>query len=103
MPVRAGYEFEGWYIDQDYFDEFNFDLDSINEDTTLYAKWSIMPYNIEFVLNNGEENYIFYNGGVDSTGIEITISKDANIPIGLFTPYANAKIIVKCYMYYNKC
>ena len=40
----------------------------------------------------GENNYIFYNGGVDSTGIELTISASANIPVGLFKPYQNSNI-----------
>lgn len=38
-PVRAGYLFEGWYVDSDYTEVFDFDV-RISGNTTVYAKWS---------------------------------------------------------------
>ena len=58
--------------------------DCRNIENIYWASQSIGDY--------GENNYIFYNGGVDSTGIELTISAKANIPVGLFKPYQSANI-----------
>lgn len=42
QPLREGYTFEGWYLDQNY--ETRFDESMILEShTTLYAKWSPVP------------------------------------------------------------
>ena len=38
-PKRAGYEFGGWYSDQGFMNWWNFTLDVVTADTTLYAKW----------------------------------------------------------------
>lgn len=38
-PVRTGYAFDGWYLDQGYKQKAKFPL-TINEDTVLYAKWN---------------------------------------------------------------
>ncbi len=37
-PIRAGFAFEGWYIDEDYTTKWKFE-DGITSDMTLYAKW----------------------------------------------------------------
>nr|WP_249310476.1 InlB B-repeat-containing protein [Bacillus sp. FJAT-49736] len=37
-PIRAGYSFAGWYTDNTFQSEYNFDQE-ITKDTTLYAKW----------------------------------------------------------------
>ena len=39
-PTRAGYEFEGWYKDSNYTEPYNFDNDTVDADTTIYAKWN---------------------------------------------------------------
>lgn len=47
-PERTGYDFGGWYKEQAYTNEFNFALDTISADTTIYAKWfktSTVTYN----------------------------------------------------------
>ena len=42
VPVREGYKFEGWYIEETY--ETAWDFDNIPESSmTLYAKWSEIP------------------------------------------------------------
>ena len=35
----------------------------------------------------GNTNYIFYNAGVEGSGITLTLAKDSVVPDGLFTPY----------------
>lgn len=55
---KVGYTFEGWYKDADYAEEFT-SLVGLFEDITLYAKWEVINYSIEYKLNGGnwEDNY----------------------------------------------
>ncbi|WP_337099389.1 InlB B-repeat-containing protein [Paenibacillus sp. YIM B09110] len=39
-PTRAGYAFAGWYSDTSYSTPWNFLADTVNANTTLYAKWT---------------------------------------------------------------
>lgn len=39
-PTREGYYFAGWYKDVDRTEKWDFDKDVVEENTTLYAKWS---------------------------------------------------------------
>ena len=41
--TEAGYIFGGWYKEADFENKWDFDTDVVNEDTTLYAKWSVAP------------------------------------------------------------
>ncbi|MDE5566141.1 MAG: InlB B-repeat-containing protein [Anaeroplasmataceae bacterium] len=38
-PVKKGFEFDGWYKEADYKNEWNFNLDIVEKNLTLYAKW----------------------------------------------------------------
>lgn len=38
-PVREGYQFVGWYSDIDLKNYWDFDTDTVEGNTTLYAKW----------------------------------------------------------------
>lgn len=38
-PVRDGYDFAGWFKEEECLNEWNFDEDIVEEDITLYAKW----------------------------------------------------------------
>ena len=38
-PAKEGYTFKGWYTNKECTNAFDFDKDSIKEETTLYAKW----------------------------------------------------------------
>ncbi len=38
-PVRDGYNFAGWFKEEECLNEWNFDGDIVEEDITLYAKW----------------------------------------------------------------
>jgi M6 family metalloprotease-like protein/uncharacterized repeat protein (TIGR02543 family) len=56
-PDLDGYMFEGWYLDQDTFIE-PFTASSLLEkdaltDITLYAKWTLMSYDVNYMLNGG--------------------------------------------------
>lgn len=38
-PTKDGYTFAGWYTDENYQKEWNFEEDLVAENMTLYAKW----------------------------------------------------------------
>ena len=38
-PTREGYDFAGWYKDEEYTTPWNFSTDKVTAETTLYAKW----------------------------------------------------------------
>ena len=48
---RAGFEFDGWYIDADYTRKWNFTYDRVWKARTLYAKWISTGYTITYELN----------------------------------------------------
>jgi uncharacterized repeat protein (TIGR02543 family) len=51
-PIKTGYTFGGWYIDEAL--NTSFDLDRMpSEDINVYAKWSINTYTITFNTNGG--------------------------------------------------
>ena len=53
-PTRTGYEFKGWYTDNDSFqNKWVFDTDLVTEDITLYAKWETIKYTVTFDSNYG--------------------------------------------------
>ncbi|WP_206458220.1 InlB B-repeat-containing protein [Anaerovorax sp. IOR16] len=54
-PIKIGYTFENWYKDSELKILWNFNEDTIKEDTTLYAKWTPNTYNIIFDVNNGSD------------------------------------------------
>ena len=59
LPERKGYRFVGWYKDAQRTQRWDFENDTIQADTTLYAKMiqvnSDTPlYKVEFVLNGGK-------------------------------------------------
>lgn len=47
-PVKTGYDFVGWYTDHFYKEEFSFDT-KIKQDLTIYAKWELTSYVVEFI------------------------------------------------------
>jgi uncharacterized repeat protein (TIGR02543 family) len=53
-PARTGYNFVGWYKDDETFeDKWDFDADKVTANTTLYAAWQIKRYTVTFVSNGG--------------------------------------------------
>ena len=53
-PTREGYTFGGWYTDNTFATEWNFDNDKMPaKDITLYAKWTINSYQANFDSQGG--------------------------------------------------
>ncbi len=38
-PTKEGYIFDGWYKEESYINKWNFEIDVVKKDITLYAKW----------------------------------------------------------------
>lgn len=78
-PSKAGYTFDGWYQDSALTKQWNFDIDLVTDNITLYAKWNKISieenkYNVSFESNGGSH--------VDSqVGI-----KEGNLVIKPFDP-----------------
>ena len=70
-PVREGYAFGGWYEEAECENLWDFTTGYVNEDKTLYAKWTIEQYSVIFNSNDygavGTMNTIVtdYNTTVD--------------------------------------
>ncbi|WP_020617472.1 InlB B-repeat-containing protein [Paenibacillus daejeonensis] len=47
-PVRNGYAFAGWFKDSEGTQAWTFETDTVTASTTLYAKWNVVPYNIDY-------------------------------------------------------
>ena len=55
VPSVHGYTFEGWYLNNSYADQDLITSASnvkIEEDTTIYAKWSLTPYYVHGYIGN---------------------------------------------------
>ena len=51
-PTKEGYIFDGWYSDENFVNKFNFNT-PITSNTTLYAKWNALQFNVTFNTNGG--------------------------------------------------
>ena len=74
-PVKEGYEFNGWYLNDELVTSIDKD---INQDITLVAKWTkiVKYYTIKYVLNGGrfdEEVPTTYEGGVGLETLPVPI------------------------------
>ena len=47
-PSADGYTFVGWYKEDSCATEWKFDIDTVVEDTTLYAKWDEILYTLTY-------------------------------------------------------
>lgn len=68
-PVRAGFNFEGWFLDRNFKKKIAVIETGSHDDITLYAKWSVKEYKIIYHLNGGmndEMNSGTFNVELDS-------------------------------------
>ena len=54
-PTKTGYSFAGWYADSSFNTKFNFNT-KLTSNVSIYAKWIINTYNINYNLNFGTWN-----------------------------------------------
>ena len=56
-PKAAGYKFAGWFTDTSFADDKAFDADkAIAENVVAYAKWTLVEYEIMYVMGKGANN-----------------------------------------------
>lgn len=55
-PVRAGYDFVGWFLDKNFKKRAVFLDSGLHDDVVLYAKWSLNEYRISYRLHGGMNN-----------------------------------------------
>ncbi|WP_433748566.1 InlB B-repeat-containing protein [Paenibacillus amylolyticus] len=53
VPTKAGYTFAGWYTDSGLSQAFDFGNTTVTADITLYAKWTVNSYTVNFDPNGG--------------------------------------------------
>ena len=52
-PTKEGYNFIGWYKDEDLNEAWDFSTDVVTKNITLYAKWEEKKYTVSFYSNGG--------------------------------------------------
>ena len=67
-PTKAGYLFDGWYVDQAYTTQFDAEA-GITANTTVYAKWLVL-YTVTYMNGNVE---IGTESVVEGTAYSITV------------------------------
>lgn len=85
-PVRVGYTFDGWYFDDETFAD-KVEEEAVDEADTLYAKWTLIDYDITYNLNGGT-NAVGNPATFDVTDLPLVLdnaTKDANTFGGWFT------------------
>jgi uncharacterized repeat protein (TIGR02543 family) len=53
-PEKTGFEFDGWFKEQAYLNLWDFDSDTVEADTTIYAKWTAL-YTVTFDSRGGSD------------------------------------------------
>lgn len=82
-PIRQGYTFKGWYLDEETTIPYEFTVMPA-EDITLYAKWEPNVVTVTFVYLDGSDNTVI-TGNVGDTLTEITPTKDGYTFDGWYT------------------
>lgn len=54
-PVRDGYTFMGWFSDVTCETPWNFDLNTVKADTTIYGKWDALAYTVTYDSQGGND------------------------------------------------
>ena len=105
VPVRAGYTFEGWYLNSDYSEKLTFGYkDCINDPAligrgesswfhdvsgthTVYAKWDVVIYKID--LNSNEASILF---AISESVLEVEVHAKSRQFIGFGYAFKSVKL-----------
>lgn len=76
-PVRDGYSFLGWYLDQELTNRFDKEKKIITENLTLYGSWQKNRYYVFFETNGGSAISAYQmNAGETLSSVPFTTTKD---------------------------
>lgn len=84
-PEKEGYHFVGWYLDEALTEPFVSGM-IITEDTTLYAKYEINTYTVNYVINGSSYTSKTVTHG--QTAENITVEEEGKNFVGWFTDSA---------------
>ena len=88
-PTKRGYEFEGWYAEPECTTKVTAIEKGSIGDRTIYAKWKILEYDLEYEVNGGKnspQNPLQYNVETDTIHLEAPSHEDAHYAFeGWFT------------------
>ena len=90
IPEVEGYTFGGWYTDDTYDTEFDFNT-PITSNTTVYAKWTAKDYKVSFITEHGDaptSQNVKYNGTATNPG---ELTEDGYTFIGWYTDHTHTK------------
>lgn len=76
-PSEEGYEFKGWYKDEEFENAWDFETDTVTSDTTLYAKWDYDEATANVIKLINDIGDLTYAGGVDDSLDDIIAAKAA--------------------------
>lgn len=89
VATRTGYTLSDWYktsSSRDNTNKWNFDSDTVQDNTTLYAYWDINHYTVTFNTQGGStvaSQSVAYNDVIDTTSLDT--SKTGHTFVGWFT------------------
>ena len=84
-PAKEGYHFVGWYLDEALTEPFVSGM-IITEDITLYAKYEINTYTVNYVINGSSYTSKTVTHG--QTAENITVEEEGKTFVGWFTDSA---------------
>ena len=71
VPTRTGYTFDSWCTDKEGTSKFDFSTGTITAATTLYAKWTPIDYNVNYVTPTNGSYTISVAGGAAGSADKI--------------------------------
>ncbi|MDD4422581.1 MAG: leucine-rich repeat protein, partial [Eubacteriales bacterium] len=93
-PTKTGFTLEGWYKESDLSNKWDFTVDKVTSDITLYAKWEISTVvsvdvtwgSMEFTYSDGTwnpETHEYEGTGwtVDENANKISVTSTSNVPV----------------------
>lgn len=99
-PTADDKEFAGWYMDSNYNEKWNFDTDTVTENTTLYANWREKTDFSEYSLC-GTINNQTYGLAIKLEDNTYTFSSDGKLTVTLSKhAYVRLRTVNGTYWYY---
>ena len=77
-PKRSGYDFKGWYMDENFTTATYKTVDAtVSEDVTFYARWTLNTYTIYYNLGSAKSN----GGTFDKESQTFNVNEDVELNV----------------------